>query len=822
MAPFTLRLLLSLVAGLAGGVYADPSTSSIAHGAFAGGLMVVALAHANAWMRIRDVALWMTVASVAWLLGLHAVDEAWHPSLRTLLEQRVGGFAIETSDAEQLDRPVLVDGVLRQDAAVGASGVVLRLDVEHISLGLHPEAVRGGVSVVVGGELALQQLGRWTEGRRIRAPMSLRRPARYLNHGVPDMERALARRGVTLVGAIKSSALVDVIGHGTPWQEWGARMRARVRTAVAAHLSGGETGAAAVATAILIGDRAALGVDVERRLQQAGTYHVLAISGGNIAILAGAVLGVLAVAGWRGRGAALLAILGLAAYAVIVQGSASVTRATSMALLYLAIRLIDQRTAPANALGLVVIGILLLEPLAITDVGLCLTAGATLGIVLSAERPPAWQWTPARTILALVMATMAAEIMLMPVSALTFQRVTIAGIGLNFVAIPCMTAVQLGSMLLVATDALGLSLATDVASVITEWSVVGLLRSAELVDYAPWLTWRVPPPWPWLMAAYYGTLTGWWLASRPIVDTLLRLWITRVCGALAIALFAWIASDPPSLVRAHGDGRLHLTMIDVGQGDCALVTLPNGRTLLVDSGGVSLRGEFDVGDRVVGPALRARGVRRLDYFAITHGDPDHIGGARAVVRDFEPREVWYGVPVANHQPTLQLHQEATHLRAAWRTLRRGDQVDLGDVELHVRHPPPPDWERQKVRNDDSLVFELRFGEVSLLMTGDISRDVEQTLLLTLAPLPRVILKVPHHGSATSSSAPFLEALRPLVATIGVGRGNPYGHPVPHVLDRYTHTGTTVFRTDQDGEIEVTTDGSSTDVRTFTGRRWKSP
>jgi competence protein ComEC len=139
----------------------------------------------------------------------------------------------------------------------------------------------------------------------------------------------------------------------------------------------------------------------------------------------------------------------------------------------------------------------------------------------------------------------------------------------------------------------------------------------------------------------------------------------------------------------------------------------------------------------------------------------------------------------------------------------------------VHHPPPPDWERQRVRNDDSLVMELRFGDVSMLLAGDIGHDVEQSLLPLLDPRPLVVLKVPHHGSATSSSASFLERLHPAIALIGVGRANSYGHPVRAVIDRLHTAGARVFRTDRDGQIDVATDGHSLYVETFTATRWTS-
>ena len=166
-------------------------------------------------------------------------------------------------------------------------------------------------------------------------------------------------------------------------------------------------------------------------------------------------------------------------------------------------------------------------------------------------------------------------------------------------------------------------------------------------------------------------------------------------------------------MRDDGDGALHVTQIDVGQGDAILVTFPNGRRLMVDAGGASPSGSFSTGDRVVGPMLRGRGVLDLDYVAVTHGDPDHIGGAGSLLRDFQPREIWWGVPVPNHAPTACLFAESARTRATWRWLQRGDRLEIGGVEIHVHHPPLPDWERQEVRNNDSLVLELRYGKLSV-------------------------------------------------------------------------------------------------------------
>ena len=827
----SLALAIATAAGTAVGVFGPPSWLPLARWLLAAsGIVAFACAsrHRNAWALRCSLA---GLAAACALLASAAQDAALHPPLRTLLEQRLGGFAIEGIDAPRHDTPIVVEGRLAADAAVTESGALLRLQVERIWIGPCPEPAPGGVSLTVTGTLAADAVGEWRAGRRVKAAALLRRPARYLNAGVPDQERLLARRGVALVGSIKSAALVEVVSRGHWFDETAAAIRASVRRAMAHHVAVRDPRSAAVATAILIGDRGSLDIAVERRLQEAGTYHVIAISGGNIAILAGLILAALWWLGIRDGWAAGAAVAMLVWYACVAGGGPSVTRATVMAAIYLSLRTIDQRTAPLHAMALTAAAVLIVTPLAVADVGFWLTFGATAAIVIGTARmggvafqapsPKAQARSWLRAPLLLLLASACAEAVLMPIGALIFQRVTLAGLALNLIAVPCMAIVQVASMITAALDTVGIGGGAHIAGWVTHWAVRGLVDTATLVDWAPWLTWRVPSPSLLVMGSYYVCLiAAVFYHERPFLRVLRAF---PSCPSwLALALFIWIAIAPPTLARSFGDGRLHLTVMDVGQGDAMLVTLPNGRTLMVDAGGVSLRGDFDIGDRVLGPALRARGIVRLDYLAITHSDPDHIGGAASLAKDFDPREVWAGTFVANHDPTVKLQTVAARHRATWRWLQTGDRLELGGVELRVHHPPVPDWERQKVRNDDSLVIELRYGQVSMLLTGDIGREVEQVLIPALDLLPIVVLKSPHHGSGTSSSQEFIDALKPDVVVISNGRGNSYGHPVPYVLDRYRAAGAKILRTDQDGQVEVVTDGRTLELRTFTGRRFQVP
>ena len=807
----SLLLAIATAAGAAAGIFLPPSLIAPANWLAPIFLLLAFLGAARGMPAFARLFVLGSFFPIVAIIAAHAQERALHPPLRQFLEDQFGGYAVDSDDVSRHDTPLEIEGRLISDAYLTDTGASMRIQVERVSGGNCLEPASGGVSLTVLGTLGAGEINRWRAGRLIRTTATLRRPAKYLDIGVPDLERLMARRGIALVGTIKSAALVHVVEHGNAVQETASTIRAAVRNAINQYVGVHDPQSAAIAIAILIGDRGALDPLVEQRLQEAGPYHVIAISGGNIAILAGLLLGSLWIFGIRGSWAAGAAIAVLSAYAYVAGGGPSVIRATAMAGIYLALRLIDQKTAPLHAMSMTLVAVLISSPLTIADVGLWLTFGASAAIVAGALTLPLPARAWLRPLVALCMASLAAEIVLIPIVAFVFQRITYAGLMVNLAAIPSMAVAQIAAMITAAADVAHLDVIARLAGWATHLGVRGLLDSARLVDAAPWLTWRVPAPQLFVIAAYYACL---------LLALTLRQWVKPAVATFALLM--WIVTAPPTLARSAGDGQLHVTTMDVGQGDSLLVTLPNGRTLLVDTGGVSLRGEFDIGDRVLGPALRARGITRLDYLAITHADPDHIGGALSIVRDFSPREIWYGTYVNNHEPSMKLQSLANKKRASWRWLQAGDRMDIGGVELRVHHPEPEDWQRQKVRNDDSLVMELRYRDVSVLLTGDIGREVEQALLPSLELLPVVVLKSAHHGSATSSSYEFVQALKPRVVLVSCGRANPYGHPVAPVLARYAGAGSEVFRTDLDGQIELITNGVSIQIKTFKDRRLDVP
>ncbi len=775
------------------------------------------------WARLTMTAIAAGFFFAAVVLADRARDDALRTPLRASLDASFGGFLIDspgigpsTSLGASGRDPVRVKAELVEDAAPGDI-TTLRARVSAIDMDGRWQESSGNVRLTVGGRATLERADDWRAGRVVDLPVTFRRPAQYLNDGVPDFELDLALGGTTLFGSVKSGLLVNVLARGSVLEESAARVRMHVRRSLRQWVAPHDAVSAAIVTAILIGDRTGLPDDVRVRLQAAGTYHVIAISGGNIAILAGLTLLALMAAGVTGRPAALVTIALLVAYAQLVTAGPSVWRATLMAAIYLAARLVDHRTPPWQAMAVAAALLVCVRPLDVRDVGFILTFGATGALLEGARRAgrlaPGNPSTGLRAsvaswAVASIAASLAAEIALLPVSAWTFSRVTSAGLVLNLAAVPLMGVVQVAGMAATAFDRL--ESVAALAGWIAHLGAYGLVSSARLVEIAPWLTARVPPPPMILVVAYYASLLAA-LAGARMVRT--AGFIGVVTCAIAIATGS--GSRPPLVAGA--DGRLRLTVFDVGQGDSALLQFPDRSSLLIDAGGMPFgSGSFDIGGRVLAPALWARGVRSLDRVLLTHGDPDHIGGAQTVVGDFDPAAIWEGIPVLRHMRLWELLDFARANGARIESRTAGEGFTFGGARVRVLHPQPPDWERQRVRNDDSVVLEVRYGDVAIFMPGDIGAAIERTLLPQLTPARIRILKVAHHGSRTSSSRELLEAWRPQIALISAGRGNTFGHPAPEVLERLNSIGATVLRTDLHGQITIDTDGHGLETATFIG------
>jgi competence protein ComEC len=293
-----------------------------------------------------------------------------------------------------------------------------------------------------------------------------------------------------------------------------------------------------------------------------------------------------------------------------------------------------------------------------------------------------------------------------------------------------------------------------------------------------------------------------------------------VTGAVLIGAWQtwpWLVPD--------GRGQLAVTFLDVGHGDACFIRFPLGRTMLIDGGG-SYRHDYDVGERVVAPFLWYRGMRHVDYVVATHPHPDHAKGLGFILKDFRVQQFWDNGAQVSSQWYGDLRREA-ETRRLYRNVV-GDSsamMTIDGVHLERFHPTStfqPALKRRGGREDTgennrSLVLKLTYGGISFLFTGDIEQEAESFLLQTGHDLRATVLKVPHHGSRTSSTEPFVRAVDPRVAVFSVQRDSRFGHPHPVVVERYEALGVHVMRTDEHGAITVRTDGQSVWVEPFLGK-----
>ncbi|MBI2553152.1 MAG: DNA internalization-related competence protein ComEC/Rec2, partial [Candidatus Rokubacteria bacterium] len=590
-----------------------------------------------------------------------------------------------------LPSPVRLEGRLSAEPIRWAPDRTrLLLEAKRIRLAEDQRSTRGLVQVTLYGEPPPL-----TEGQRIAGEFRLHRPLGFRNPGGFDYPGHLAREGIFLVGSGRADRLEALTPEAPPWP---VRIKRWALTTIQRHLP---PASAALLAGLLLGERTEFPRAADEAFRRAGVYHILAVSGFNVALIASAVFLGLSLLRFPRRLVAATAIVLLLGFALVVGGQPSVVRATIMGVLLLLGLLLERETNLYNSLALAALLILLWRPGDLWEPGFQLSFAATLGI-LYLGRPwirllVARGWPP--WLAASVAVSLGAQLAVLPVMLLHFNQLSLVGIAANLVVVPLAalaTTFGLATLLLTLLhDALGHLLFQSL------WLVLLALRGAVWLFAAlPAAMIHLPAPHQATILAFFAALVL--LPHRGFHGALRYGVVGLTALVLAATLWPWVKP---------ADGRLRVTFLDVGQGDAAFVEFPDGRRALVDGGPGGER-RFDVGERVVAPFLWNHAVATLDAVVMTHADPDHAGGLAAILRQFRVRELWgNGILDASAAEILRLAERQGTVR---RTLAAGDRIWLGAVPLTVLNPPPTPLAGSprgpaSDENNNSLALRLDWG-----------------------------------------------------------------------------------------------------------------
>ncbi len=565
---------------------------------------------------------------------------------------------------------------------------------------------------------------------------------------------------------------------------------------------------------IMIGERSGLSQSTRQAFTDAGVAHVLAVSGSNVAAVTGALFVALEFLRLSRLVQTIATCLGAVFFVLLSGSQPAVVRATVMALVFLVGRMAQRTPNAYNSMGLAAILLLLPFPRQLFDVGFQLSFVAVLSIVHLyplADRlirkiagrslvRRATVWT-----LRICAVSAVATLGTLPLTATYFGRVSIVGLAANIVVIP---AVGAGVVL---------GMVTAMAGLFWTWSAA-LLASVNLflLRLTLWCTELAAGlPFATIDSYAFGLLDAF-----PYYIALLLLFHCRagiVTRKLLLLLLFALNVD----IHVHGGpdgevgGRARITFIDVGQGDAVLIELPTRRTILIDSGPSAQ--EFDAGERIVVPFLKRRGIARIDLLLLSHPDADHIGGAASVLREIDVKRVVDNGLGTNSVPYREYLQQRGAAGCVVSRARTGQQllpVEWG-ARMYVVSPGEDRIARDTLSggvssNGASVVVKFQYGECSLLSVGDAGKETESALVLNYGVFLRsTLLKVGHHGSASSSGEEFINLVRPHWAVISAGKFNMFHHPSRRVLEILTAAGAMIARTDNEGAVMFETDGVTT-------------
>ena len=778
-----------------------------------GGLLILSVA---SWIRGGfRLAVLVSLLSGAFLAGNLTLQRVYTPD-----------FPVHHLRQLVLPQKITLEGWLFREPERGPARGRLYLEAQRLWQDGQSRPATGKVLVTV---RHLQD--RWQYGDVLRLSLKLRAPRNFHTPGSFDYAGYLARRGLYLTAFVWDDRKIEKIEPanrpGTGLRHWLEHVRRTVGIFFDNHLSATP---AAILRALIIGDKSRLDPELRDSFTRVGVAHVLAISGLHIGLVA-----TLAYGAWWWllarsqyvllmwsvpKLAALLTLPVVLLYAGLAGGSVSTLRAVIMVTVFLTALLLDQKEEVFRSLALAALIVSLIWPGAIFDISFQLSFVAVLAIFLGLHRFQSW-WdnrdetqavhlSPWRRRLRrwaglYCLVTLSATVGTLPLVATHFHTVPLVGFVANLLLVPFLgsAAVVLG----LATAAL-VFIHTGAATLVV-WSagaVVSLgVWMVEAIAALPFAAVHFVALTLFELLLFYTCCVSLLFSTRLQPSGLRRVFFSCLSILILCDGLYW-------LTQRHFQTELRVSFLDVGQGDAAVVEFPGSHVMIIDAGGFTSQ-TFDSGRALVAPFLWQRKIGRIDTLVLSHPNLDHYGGLEFLAAHFGVTAFWFN---GEERPdsrrfrrliaTLQENDIRTHILC-----REAPNREIGGVRVQILHPPCGQTDLDT--NDASLVLRLSHGEVDMLFSGDVEAEGERTLLVTPTQLESEILKVPHHGSRSSSSQPFLEAVSPQVAVASLGYQNRFRFPAPEVVDRYERQGTTLFRTDQAGTVTVRSDGESYRIET---------